>query len=178
MAPALTSIGSDGGCSGWSVIRWSICVPRYWSRHALAPGYTNVELVEGDVTRYRPAELVDCVFFSYALTMIDDWQAALTNAMSMLKPGGTLGVVGFSTCPHRNRVPASYVTPGGNAGLWRRWFAHDAVRLSPAHLEALTDAMPDNVRLERQGALPYLPGLNVPYYLFIGRKAGGATVTL
>jgi S-adenosylmethionine-diacylgycerolhomoserine-N-methlytransferase len=48
------------------------------------------------------------------------------------------------------------------------------VRLSPEHLEALTDAMPDHVRLERQGALPYLPGLNVPYYLFIGRKAGGS----
>ena len=58
--------------------------------------------------------------------------------------------------------------------LWRRWFAHDGVRLSPEHLETLTDAMPDHVRLERQGALPYLPGLNVPYYLFIGRKAGGS----
>src|SRR5215469_5412729 len=57
--------------------------------------HRNVELVEGDVTKYRPPELVDCVFLSYALTMIDDWRNALLNATAMLKPGGTLGVVDF-----------------------------------------------------------------------------------
>jgi S-adenosylmethionine-diacylgycerolhomoserine-N-methlytransferase len=139
--------------------------------------HRNVELVEGDVTRYRPAGPVDCVFFSYALTMIDDWRAALTNALSMLKPGGTLGVVDFYVSAPKPRI--GFVRHAAwQRWLWRRWFAHDGVRLSPAHLEALTDAMPDHVRLERQGALPYLPGLNVPYYLFIGRKAGGLATKL
>jgi S-adenosylmethionine-diacylgycerolhomoserine-N-methlytransferase len=114
------------------------------------------------------------VFFSYALTMIDDWQAALANAMSMLKPGGTLGVVDFYVSAHKPR-PGFVRHAGWQRWFWRRWFAHDGVRLSPAHLEALTDTVPDHVRLERQGALPYLPGLNVPYYLFIGRKPGGVT---
>ena len=133
--------------------------------------HRNVELVEGDVTRFRPAEAVDCVFFSYALTMIDDWQAAMANALSMLKPGGTLGVVDFYVSAPRPR-PGFVRHAAWQRWFWRRWFAHDGVRLSPAHLEALTDAVPDHVRLERQGALPYLPGLNVPYYLFIGRKPG------
>ena len=133
--------------------------------------HRNVELVEGDVTRYQPAEPVDCVFFSYSLTMIDDWRSALSNAVSMLKPGGTLGVVDFYVSSPRPR--AGYVRHAGwERWLWRRWFAHDGVRLSPEHLEALADAMPDNLRLEQQGALPYIPTLKVPYYIFIGRKSG------
>jgi len=133
--------------------------------------HRNVELVEGDVTRYQPAEAVDCVFFSYALTMIDDWRAALNNALSMLKPGGTLGIVDFYVSAARPR-PGFVRHAAWQRWLWRRWFAHDGVRLSPAHLEALTDLLPDHVRLEKQGALPYMPGLKVPYYLFIGRKPG------
>src|ERR1700722_9045859 len=65
--------------------------------------HRNVELVEGDVTRYRPAEPVDCVFFSYSLTMIDDSRAALANALSMLRPGGPLGVVDFYVSSARPR---------------------------------------------------------------------------
>jgi S-adenosylmethionine-diacylgycerolhomoserine-N-methlytransferase len=137
--------------------------------------YRNVELIEGDVTRFRPAEPVDCVFFSYALTMIDDWRAALTNAMSMLKPGGMLGVVDFYVSSAHPR-PGFVHHAAWQRGLWRRWFAHDGVRLSPDHLEALVDAMPDHVRLERRGRLPYVPGLSVPYYLFVGRKEAGAAV--
>jgi S-adenosylmethionine-diacylgycerolhomoserine-N-methlytransferase len=137
--------------------------------------YQNVELVEGDVTRFRPAQLVDCVFFSYALTMIDDWRAALANAMSMLKPGGTLGIVDFYISRAHPR-PGFVRHAGWQRWLWRRWFAHDGVRLSPDHLEALVDAMPAHVRFERQGALPYVPGLSVPYYLFVGRKGAHADV--
>jgi S-adenosylmethionine-diacylgycerolhomoserine-N-methlytransferase len=132
--------------------------------------HRNVELVEGDVTRFRPAEPVDCVFFSYALTMIDDWRSALANAVSMLKPGGTLGVVDFYVSAAKPR-PGFVRHAAWERWLWRHWFAHDGVKLSPEHLEALTDALPDHVRLERQGALPYIPALNVPYYLFIGRKS-------
>ena len=131
--------------------------------------HRNVELVEGDVTRFRPAEPVDCVFFSYALTMIDDWRAALANAVSMLKPGGTLGVVDFYVSSARPR-PGFVRHAAWQRWLWRRWFAHDGVRLSPDHLQALTDTIPDHVRLEKQGALPYIPGLSVPYYIFVGRK--------
>jgi S-adenosylmethionine-diacylgycerolhomoserine-N-methlytransferase len=150
-----------------------LCPALLEQARARARVHRNVELVEGDVTRFRPAEPVDCVFFSYSLTMIDDWRAALTNAMSMLKPGGALGVVDFYVSAAKPR--AGFARHAAwQRWLWQRWFAHDGVKLSPEHLEALTDAMPDNVRLERQGALPYVPGFSVPYYIFIGRKAEAA----
>lgn len=135
--------------------------------------HRNVELVEADVTRYRPAQPVDCVFFSYALTMIDDWRAALANAIAMLKPGGTLGVVDFYVSAAKPR-PTFVAHAAWERWLWRRWFAHDGVRLSPEPLETLTDLLPDHVRLERRGPLPYVSGLQVPYYLFVGHKSKAA----
>ena len=151
-----------------------LCTALLEQARSRAEVHQNVELVEGDVTRYQPPEPVDCVFLSYSLTMIDDWRAALANAISMLKPGGTLGVVDFYISSARPR--AGYVRHAGwERWLWRRWFAHDGVRLSPEHIEALADALPDHVRLERQGALPYVPTLKVPYYLFMGRKESPPT---
>ena len=55
----------------------------------------NVRPVEADATSYRPPTPVDCVYFSYALSMIPDWRAAPANALAMLMPGGLLGVGGL-----------------------------------------------------------------------------------
>lgn len=126
-----------------------------------ALAHNNVDVVEADATRWQPAAAVDRVFLSYALTMIPDWRAALDNAVAMLKPGGRLGVVDF-------HLPAS-----GSAlchGFWRRWFAHDGVRLSAAHLPTLRKMLADVCLDERTAPLPYLPGLQAPYYLYIGQR--------
>ena len=46
--------------------------------------------------RVEPPEApVDVVTFSYSLTMIPDWFAAIENALRMLRPGGQIGVVDF-----------------------------------------------------------------------------------
>lgn len=37
----------------------------------------------------------DRIFFSYALSMIPEWQNALTRALAALRPGGTLAIVDF-----------------------------------------------------------------------------------
>lgn len=132
-------------------------------------GRANVELVEADMTRYRPPQPVDCVYLSYALTMVEDWRAVIANALEMLRPGGTLGVVDFYVSgaqPMANRVHHR----AWERGFWRRWFAHDGVRLDPGHLMTLTDALPDFHLMERRGRVPYLPGLSAPYYVFTGRK--------
>lgn len=129
----------------------------------------NVEVIEADVTQYQPAESVDCVFFSYALTMIDNWRAALANALTMLKPGGTLGVVDFYVSAPQPAPGFAYHAPL-ERWFWRRWFSHDGVRLSPDPLAALVAALPDSQVLERRAPVPYLPGLKVPYYIFTGRK--------
>lgn len=138
-----------------------------------ARGHPNVEIIEADVTQYRPPEAVDCVFFSYALTMIDDWRGALANALAMLKPGGTLGVVDFYLSAP---VPAAGFVhhAAWERWFWRRWFSHDGVRLSSDALHALIGELPGSRWEERRAAVPYLAGLSVPFYLFTGTKPAGA----
>jgi S-adenosylmethionine-diacylgycerolhomoserine-N-methlytransferase len=129
------------------------------ARHA---GRRNVRVIEADAITYRPDRPADCVYLSYALTMIPDWRAALANAIAMLKPGGVLGAVDFYVSPVRHaRLERTF---------WRRWFGHDGVRLSSEHLPALRRALQPVECLERRARVPYLPGLAAPYYLFVGHK--------
>ncbi len=129
------------------------------ARQRVAP-YRNVAVVQADACSYQPGAPVDCVYFSYSLTMIPDWRRALDNALGMLRPGGRLGLVDF------------YLPPDGGFAnlLWRRWFAHDGVYLSAGHLPELCQRLPDHVQQQRRASVPYLPGLCVPYYLFVGKK--------
>jgi len=131
--------------------------------------HAQVRVIEADATTFRPAQPVDCVYFSYALTMIPDWRAALDNALAMLKPGGLLGVVDFY---HSTAQPDAGLARHGafTRHFWRRWFAHDGVRLDPEHLTTLRAQLPQCELIERRAAVPYLPGLRVPYYVFVGQK--------
>lgn len=136
-------------------------------------GRPNVRLVEADATDYRPAAPADCVYFSYSLTMIPDWRRALDNALAMLRPGGTLGVVDFYVSAAR---PAAGLVRHGalTRFAWPFWFRRDGVHLSADHLPCLS-ARTDVLHLiERRARVPYLPGLTVPYYVFVGRKRGKA----
>ena len=124
-------------------------------------GMSNVEVIEADATLWRPAAPVDRVFLSYALTMMPDWSAVLANAYAMLAPGGRLGLVDFHLPESGSRL--------GNR-FWRAWFGHDGVALSAEHLPALQSAFPNSLTRECRAAVPYLPGLRAPYYLFVGVK--------
>lgn len=132
----------------------------------------RVRLVEADACSYRPERPVDCVYLSYSLTMIPDWRGAIDNALSILRPGGTLGVVDFYVS--ERRPDAGLVRHGAlSRFFWPRWFAHDGVHLNPAHLPCLRARLPDHELLERRAPLPYLPGISVPYYVFVGRTSSG-----
>lgn len=124
-------------------------------------GRANVRVIEADATIYRPVRPVDCVYFSYSLTMIPNWQAAIDNALAMLKPGGILGVVDFHVAPTHSAFARFF---------WPRWFAHDGVRLSPEPLARLRAALPDHVVRDCMAPLPYLSLLRVPYYIFVARR--------
>lgn len=123
-------------------------------------GWSNARVVEHDAGTYDPGIGVDRVVFSYSLTMMPEWRAALRNAVRMLKPGGLLGVVDFH--PPRGRIAAAF---------WRRWFAHDGVRIDAEHPAALHAELTPLHFTEACGAVPWLP-LRAPYYLFVGRKSG------
>jgi len=130
----------------------------------------QVRVIEADAATFRPRAPVDCVYLSYALTMMPDWRATLANAVAMLKPDGLLGVVDFY---HSQARPAAGLVRHGalTRAFWRHWFAHDGVRLNPAHLDALRTLMPRHELSECRARVPYLPLLRVPYYVFVGRKA-------
>lgn len=130
----------------------------------------NVEVTEADAVTWPPPEPVDLVYFSYSLSMIPDWRGAIDNAVAMLKPGGLLGVVDFY-------VSATQGGPGARRhglftrAFWPRWFGHHGVHLNPERLCYLMHVLPDHELVEETNAVPYLMGLRVPYYRFIGRRS-------
>jgi len=137
--------------------------------HAMA----NVQVHQADACHWQPEAQVDGVYLAYALTMIPDWEAAIENAIAMLKPGGYLGVVDFY-------VSAAHPAPGlarhsaVSRAFWPRWFRHDGVHLGPQRLQCLRLSLPDHQLIETSAPIPYLPGLRVPYFRFIGRRPQGS----
>lgn len=137
-------------------------------RRANRHGWTNAEFVEGDATRFD-APPADVVTFSYSLTMIPDWFAAVDRAKALLKPGGMIGVVDFYVArkfPAAERARHGWTT----RTFWPIWFAGDNVHPSPDHLPYLESSFETVWRFEDRGKVPYLPFVRAPYYAFIGRK--------
>ncbi len=131
-------------------------------------GLKQVSLHEEDATTFVPeGGKVDLVTFSYSLTMIPDWFAALENARRMLKPGGHIGIVDFYVARKHAVDPARH-HGSFTRHFWPFWFANDNVFLSPDHLPWLTHHFQEVARRESCGSLPYLPITRVPYYYFIG----------
>ena len=57
-------------------------------------------LARGDATAFTASEMFgrasfDCVFTSYALSMIPDWRRAIDLAATLVAPGGSLQVIDF-----------------------------------------------------------------------------------
>jgi S-adenosylmethionine-diacylgycerolhomoserine-N-methlytransferase len=135
-----------------------------------ARGWDNASAVAADATKFRPPEgQADVVTFSYSLTMIPDWFAAIENALAMLKPGGHIGVVDFY-------VGRKYPAEGTKKHrwlartLWQPWFATDNVFPSPDHLPFLRHHFDQVYLQEERNRMPYVPLLRTPYYQFIGKK--------
>jgi S-adenosylmethionine-diacylgycerolhomoserine-N-methlytransferase len=142
-------------------------------RRVDARGWRNVEVVQADATIYQPLEPADVVTFSYSLTMIPDWFGAVDHALSLLRPGGILGVTDFY-------VTRKYMSAGGlphgwfTRTFWPAWFAFDNVFLTPDLLPYLQSKL-ETVELDgRRSKVPYLPLARVPYFVFVGRKRATA----
>ena len=121
----------------------------------------NVRVVEADACTWQPGLPVDVVYIAYALTMIPAWRSAIGNAIAMLRPGGRLGVIDFTVLPQQGWLARNF---------WCSWFGHDGVHLSLEHAAVLRRLLPLHELRERCSPVPYLPGLTVPYYLFLGIK--------
>lgn len=131
-------------------------------------GWKHVQAVEADATSWQPPEeQADVVTFSYSLTMIPDWFAAIENALRMLKPGGMIGVVDFYVArKHANEgAKHSWFT----RSFWPVWFASDNVFPSADHLPFLRSHFDQVWCNESRSKVPYIPLIRTPYYQFIGR---------
>jgi S-adenosylmethionine-diacylgycerolhomoserine-N-methlytransferase len=133
-------------------------------------GWTNVEIVRDDVTKWRlGSEVANAITFSYSLTMIPDWFEAVKRADEMLKPGGELGVADFYVS--RKHPDVGRKRHGGwLRSWWKYFFARDNVFLNEDHLPFLERNFELVSLVEQRKAIPYIPFPTVPYYQFIGRK--------
>jgi S-adenosylmethionine-diacylgycerolhomoserine-N-methlytransferase len=139
-------------------------------QRAQAKGWKQVTSIEADATLWTPPEgSVDAVTFSYSLTMIPDWFAAIDNALRILKPGGLVGVVDFYVA---RKHPADGLArhPWRTRHFWPAWFATDNVFPSPDHIPYLQRRFETLWLTEQRSKVPYMPLVRTPYYQFIGRK--------
>lgn len=58
--------------------------------------WKNIELVQANAESFTLDQPVDAVLFSYSLTMIPNWRAAVDHSMKNLKSGGRLVVLDFA----------------------------------------------------------------------------------
>jgi len=70
----------------------------------------RIHLVQGDATAFDAAaafgrEAFDRVYFSYTLSMIPPWRAALARGLALTNSGGRFSVVDFGFCEGLGRVP-------------------------------------------------------------------------
>lgn len=136
-------------------------------------GWSHVEAIEADATTWQPPEgQADVVTFSYSLTMIPDWFAAIENAQRMLKPGGQIGVVDFYVS--RKHAVDVHQHSWFTRTFWPTWFAFDNVFPSPDHLPFLKLHFSTAWCQESRSKVPYIPLIRTPFYQFIGRNPPAA----
>lgn len=139
------------------------------SERAKTNNWNHVTAVEADATLWQPEGGADVVTFSYSLTMIPNWFAAIENAYRMLKPGGVIGVVDFYVS---RKHPADALTKHGwfTRSFWPVWFAGDNVFPSSDHMPFLDNKFQRIWLQENRSKVPYIPLIRTPFYQFIGRK--------
>ena len=123
----------------------------------------NVRALVGTADTFRPSEPADVVMLPYCLSRTEDWFSAVDNAVTMLRPGGLVGVVDF------------YASRGGSDPAGGR-LAALLPKLMGDDAYASADFVPylsrkfELVSLDKHVAdIPYVP-IGVPYFRFVGRK--------
>jgi S-adenosylmethionine-diacylgycerolhomoserine-N-methlytransferase len=134
-----------------------------------AKSWHNVQVHHQDVTLFDlHGTKADVITFSYSLTMIPDWIAALENARALLKPGGILAVVDFY-------VARKYPEPGHQRHswftrtFWPAWLGLDNVFPNPDHAPYLHRNFDTIYFSEKRARMRYFPLAGVPYFMYLGK---------
>lgn len=128
----------------------------------------NVRVVEADATDFAPAEeTVSLVTFSYSLSMIPPFHAAVDRAVSYLHPeNGILGVADFFVSNKFDSLPLrqhSYL----RRVFWQSIFDQDGIYLGPERRNYLDHCLSRVWEYNDEGSIPYVPLLRAPYYVGI-----------
>lgn len=145
-----------------------------------AKGWKNVHVLVADACEFSiPHEHADLITFSYSLSMIPNFHAAVDHVLPMLEPTGVIGCVDFGVQSSETSI-GRINTLGGllNRNIpwilrnfWRIWFEADNVYLEPARRSYLE---------YKFGTVKSVNAYNntlgrIPYYLWIGCDKNKAT---
>jgi S-adenosylmethionine-diacylgycerolhomoserine-N-methlytransferase len=107
----------------------------------------RVSLAQGDATRFDGQKAFgepdfDRVYFSYTLSMVPDWRAAMTQGIRLTKPDGRFSAVDFGTCERLPKffkkglyawLDTFHVTPRQDFGSVAQGLAAQAGRVCQYH---------------------------------------------
>lgn len=141
-----------------------------------AKGWSKVvHVVEEDACTFSPKQQATCVTFSYSLSMIPPFHAAIDRAITYLHPTkGLMGVCDFY-------VSSKYDLPLRQMSslkrfFWRAVFDTDGIDLGPERRQFLDHQLSRLWEINSQGSIPYVPFLKASYYCWIGHVPQLATV--
>lgn len=107
-------------------------------RRIASRGWPHVSCVQGDASSMQLDLRFDRIFFSYSITMIPDWRAALDRAREHLAPDGRVVVLDFGRFDGWPVVGA----------LCRGWLRLNHVDVMQPYVEAMRERF-DSVRVDR-----------------------------
>ena len=133
-------------------------------------GWKNVEVVEGDACTFQPAEgKVTLVTFSYSLSMIPPFIAAIDNGISMLDDeNGILGIADFFVSSKFD-LPLRQMS-WARRFFWRAIFDQDNIDLGPERRAYIEHKLERISEFNSSGSIPYVPYFRAPFYVWLGRK--------
>ena len=131
--------------------------------------WDNVETHLADAITFKLDAPVDIVLFSYSLTMIPNWFAAIDNAFKILKPGGQIAVVDYYVSrryPPKNHTRHSWLcrTFGPNM------FSKNGVFPNADLIHYLGYRFETTERSECIAGFAGQKMIGMPYFMFTGRK--------
>ncbi|KAI9833063.1 MAG: hypothetical protein M1819_003896 [Sarea resinae] len=113
----------------------------------------------------------DLITMSYSLSMIPDYYSVVDSLISLLSPGGTIGVVDFYVQSVVDIASRNYTGGAFNRHVnwlgrvfWRAWFDVDRVGLEAARRDYLEYKFGTIISASDRN---YLLG-GIPYYIFVG----------
>ena len=135
-----------------------------------------VEVVEADACTFVPpgGRRADLVSFSYSLSMIPPFHAAVDAANTYLRDGGVLGVSDFYVSAKHDLPLRQH--PWWRRHLWRATFDVDGIDLGPERRAYLDHHLHRLAEWNGAGSIPYVPVLRAPYYVWLGRRKTKAEV--